>query len=274
MDAKVDLNRRRARLLVATAGGVVVAVVLAVLVVASLALGLGLPGVLVAVVVAAAVGAGSAVAAASGAAGSALAATGARPVSEGDEPRLHNLVEGLCVGIGLPKPDVRVVDDPAPNALAIGRDADSAAVVVTRGLLDDLTRVELEAVLAHELSRIRGGDIGPGSLAVTFLHGGGDGPAALPVRVAAPATRALVARLAPERSSSLTDRAAVQVTRYPPALVAALEKLRADPAEVAAPPALAHLWIEPPAVAVPPAVARVYEAPPPIDERIATLLEL
>ena len=69
--------------------------------------------------------------------------------------RLHNLVEGLCIAGGLPKPRLYVVDDPAPNAFATGRNPKHAAIAVTTGLLEKMNRVELEGVLAHELSHIQ-----------------------------------------------------------------------------------------------------------------------
>ncbi|MFM7392527.1 MAG: M48 family metalloprotease, partial [Actinomycetota bacterium] len=69
--------------------------------------------------------------------------------------RLHNLVEGLCIAGGLPKPRVYVINDPAPNAFATGRNPKNAAIAVTTGLLDKMNRVELEGVVAHELSHVK-----------------------------------------------------------------------------------------------------------------------
>ncbi|NLV55509.1 MAG: M48 family metalloprotease, partial [Acidimicrobiales bacterium] len=103
--------------------------------------------VLVAVLVALALGAAAVRLVGRGSASVALAATGARPVGADDEPRLHNLVDGLRVAMGVPEPSLWVVEDPSPNVLAVARNADESALVVTRGLLDGLTRVELEAVL-------------------------------------------------------------------------------------------------------------------------------
>ena len=111
-----------------------------------------------------------------------LAATGARAVGEDDEPRLHNLVEGLCVGVGLEAPQLWLVEDPAANALAVAQTVDDAHLVVTRGLLDRLSLVELEAVLAHELARIRRGEAIVGALAVPVLGSARRGDPALAVR--------------------------------------------------------------------------------------------
>jgi heat shock protein HtpX len=215
----------------------------------------------------------------------AVAAAAAGPVAEADEPRLHNLVEGLCVGIGLTPPTLWLVDDDAANALAVAQTVDDAHLVVTRGLLARLSLVELEAVLAHELARIRRGDAIVGALAVPVLGGfpalrgvgqvGGARIALWLPLLAAPITRALVGRGEPVEAWS--DIAAVEITRYPPGLTAALEKLAADttPVQVAS-PAVAHLWVHGPRPegSFGQARARVYEAPPPIGQRIEVLDEL
>jgi heat shock protein HtpX len=83
--------------------------------------------------------------------------------------RYHNLVEGLCIASGLPKPRLYVVDDDAPNAFATGRNPKHAAIAVTTGLLEKMNRVELEGVLAHELSHISNYDILVMTLAVTMV---------------------------------------------------------------------------------------------------------
>ena len=166
----------------------------------------------------------------------ALALSRARPVSPDEEPRYHNLVEGLCIAAGLPKPELYVIDDAAPNAFATGRNPDHAALVVTRGLLDKLSRVELEGVLAHELSHIRRGDILVTTLAVTLL---GLLPPALSTR--------LIGLTTSRRRESEADLSGVRLTRYPPGLIAALEKLRRDETVVRpVPRATAHLWLESP----------------------------
>ena len=92
-----------------------------------------------------------------------------QPADPEEYRRLHNLVEGLCIAGGLPKPGVYIVDDPAPNAFATGRNPKHAAIAVTTGLLEKLNRVELEGVIAHELSHIRNYDILVSTLAVTLV---------------------------------------------------------------------------------------------------------
>ena len=99
----------------------------------------------------------------------ALAVSRARPADEDQYKRLHNLVEGLCIAGGIPKPRVYIIDDPAPNAFATGRNPRHAAIAVTTGLLEMMNRVELEGVVAHELSHIRNYDILVSTLAVTLV---------------------------------------------------------------------------------------------------------
>src|SRR6478736_2489163 len=99
----------------------------------------------------------------------ALAASRAKPADPEVYRRLHNLVEGLCIAGGLPKPAVYVIDDPAPNAFATGRNPNHAAIAVTSGLLEKMNRVELEGVIAHELSHIRNYDILVSTITVTLI---------------------------------------------------------------------------------------------------------
>ena len=99
----------------------------------------------------------------------ALAASRAKPADETEYRRYHNLVEGLCIAAGLPKPRLYVVDDPAPNAFATGRNPKHAALAVTTGLLEKMNRVELEGVLAHELTHVKNYDILVTTVAVTAV---------------------------------------------------------------------------------------------------------
>ena len=99
----------------------------------------------------------------------ALAASRAKPADGPEYRRYHNLVEGLCIAAGLPKPRLYVVDDPAPNAFATGRNPKHAALAVTTGLLETMNRVELEGVIAHELSHVKNYDILVTTVAVTAV---------------------------------------------------------------------------------------------------------
>jgi len=163
----------------------------------------------------------------------------ARPASPDEEPRYHNLVEGLCVSAGLSKPDLYVIDDDGPNSFATGRNPAHAAIVVTTGLLRKLSRMELEGVLAHELSHIRTNDIRVMSLGTALVG--------LPLMPAGPlATRLLTALVGRARERD-ADLGGVRLTRYPPGLAAALEKVRRDgPPVLPASRATAHLWISSP----------------------------
>ncbi len=223
--------------------------------------------------------------------------------------RLHNLVEGLCIAGGLPKPGVYVIDDPAPNAFATGRNPRHAAIAVTSGLLDKLDRVELEGVIAHELSHIRNYDILVSTLAVTLVgavalitditirmmwwnggrerrdgdHGDNGNPLAIlgfVLLILAPiVARAMQATIS-RRRETLADVSACQLTRYPPGLISALEKLRDDTTVThSASTATAHLWIEQPMSGVGDhgrlgSIHKLFDTHPPLEERISLLREL
>ena len=98
-----------------------------------------------------------------------LASARARAVTPEDEPRLHNIVEGLAIAAGVPKPAVYVVPEQSPNAFATGRDPEHSSVAVTQGLLDTMNRVELEGVLGHEMSHVVDRDILYGTIVATVI---------------------------------------------------------------------------------------------------------
>ena len=238
----------------------------------------------------------------------ALAVSRAKPADPQQYQRLHNLVEGLCIAAGLPKPRVYIVDDPAPNAFATGRNPKHAAIAVTTGLLEKLNRVELEGVIAHELSHVRNYDILVSTLAVTLVgsialltnigmrmmwwNGGrvrrdgdrnGGNPLAilgLVLLIFAPIIAKLMQAAVSRRRETLADVSACQMTRYPPGLISALEKLRDDVTVThSATTATAHLWIEQPMSGVGDAgkfgrLNRMFDTHPPLEERIALLREL
>src|SRR6185369_4583155 len=89
----------------------------------------------------------------------AIASVGAVPAGENQYKELHRVVENLAITAGLPKPRVYIIDDPAPNAFATGRDKNHAVVAVTSGLLGILNKTELEGVIAHELSHVGNRDM-------------------------------------------------------------------------------------------------------------------
>ena len=163
-----------------------------------------------------------------------LAGGAAPSLSDRGPARLANLVESVAVAVGVPEPALRVVDDPAPNALVTGFDSRRTTLVVTSGLLEQLDRLALEAVVAQQLSIIRTGATHRRDLTVTVLGTAGRAIPGLRRR----ATEAA----AVERGA---DVAAVGVTRYPPGLLAALEAVAAGP-EVRSSPVIAPLWFVPP----------------------------
>jgi hypothetical protein len=98
-----------------------------------------------------------------------LASARARAVTAEDEPRLHNIVEGLAIAAGVPKPAIYVVPEQAPNAFATGRDPDHSSVAVTQGLLETMDRVELEGVIGHEMAHVVDRDILYGTIVATVI---------------------------------------------------------------------------------------------------------
>lgn len=141
-----------------------------------------------------------------------LRALGARDADEDAWPRPYNLVDGLCATMGLPPPALVVVDEHTPGAMAVATGASSATLVLTSGLLERLGPVELEGVLAHELSHVKHGDAAVSTVAAALLL-----PAA---RIGDPGE--LVHRLRGRGLELATDQRAVAVTRYPPGLRAGL----------------------------------------------------
>ncbi len=303
MYEQISSNKRRSVLLVLGFVALVVLVVMAV----DLLLGFGIGGLVVALVLA---GGGAAVSYWKSDA-IALAMSHAKPADPTTYARLHNLIEGLCIAAGLPKPRVYVIDDPAPNAFATGRNPRHASVAVTTGLMEKLNRIELEGVLAHELSHIKNYDILVSTLAVTLVgvvalladfslrflwwggprhrddnRQGGGGPAAVlavlgfVLLLVAPLVARLMQFSISRRREALADVSGVALTRYPPGLISALEKLKADTTVVhSSSRATAHLWVESPLARTPEEgrlsrLNRLFDTHPPLEERIQALKEL
>lgn len=162
---------------------------------------------------------------------SALAGLGARPMARGEHSRLENLVEGLCTTHGFNRPSLHVVETPAINAASAGRRRLAAHLILTRGALTELDRLELEAVVARQLCEIRRG------VAIETVR-------ASVARI--PVAGALAVRLAGgasghDRASDI-DIEAVRLTNYPPALASALSKAAAATG-LEASGAAGHLWL-------------------------------
>jgi Zn-dependent protease with chaperone function len=145
-----------------------------------------------------------------------LGILGARPSDEGQHPRVHNLVEGLCATMGLPRPTIYVIASPVPNALAVGREPRRAALVVTSGLEQTLTLVELEGVLAHELVHVKRRDTATAGAAVAVVA---------PLAAITGSGAGLVRSLVGAGREFVADQRAASVVRYPPGLGSALETM-------------------------------------------------
>jgi heat shock protein HtpX len=192
--------------------------------------------------------------------------TGSREIKKSDDPQLFNVVEELAISGGVPMPRVFVIDDPAMNAFATGRDPEHGIVAITSGLRRKLSRDELSGVIAHEISHIRHYDIRLGMLMATLagiivfasdagsraffysaLFGGGGrrggggrggGGGANPLVIVIIVVAVIFAILAPlcavavrfamsREREFLADAGAVELTRYPSGLIGALRKLGA-----------------------------------------------
>ncbi|MDQ4095452.1 MAG: M48 family metalloprotease [Actinomycetota bacterium] len=240
----------------------------------------------------------------------ALSMSRAVPADPERYQQLHNIVEGLSLAGGLPKPRVYVVNDDAPNAFATGRDPEHAAIAVTTGLLAKMKRDELEGVIAHELAHVKNRDTLVMTLAVTLVGviilladimlralwwGGGrdnnrSGGLGLPfaiigivLLVISPLIAQVMQMAISRQREFLADAEAINLTRYPPGLINALDKLRNDSTVVrTASRATAHLWIESPtqleahrgqkgASRGGTWLNRLFETHPPLDQRISAL---
>ena len=238
-----------------------------------------------------------------------LASTRAREVTPEEAPRLHNVVEGLAIAAGVPKPRVYVVPEQAPNAFATGRDPENASIAVTQGLLEMMNRVELEGVIGHEMSHIQDRDILLGTIVATvvgaavllaeffmrsFWWGGfrgrrgndsSGGILELVLLVVgfilialAPLAGQLIKLSVSRNREYLADAEGAMLTRYPPGLVSALQKIEAAPhAMRSANNATAHLWLEQPSRfpgKQTGTLERLFSTHPPIEERIHRLQEM
>jgi heat shock protein HtpX len=226
----------------------------------------------------------------------ALAMSRAREVSEQEAPGLHQMVSSLAGRAGLPRPRVYIIDDHTPNAFATGRDPQHAAVAVTSGLLQLLSRDELEGVLAHELAHVKNRDILISSMAavmagaISYLasmaqwamlfggmqrddeEGGGNMLAGLVMMIIAPLAATII-QLAISRSREFqADAGGAAICGRPQSLANALAKLeqgnRRHPMPVN--PATAQMYIVNPLSGG--TIAGLFATHPPIRERIARLL--
>lgn len=145
----------------------------------------------------------------------AILVIGARPLADGELPRLENLVDGLCPTFGVRRPTLMVLDDERANACSVGSGPDRGVLVVTSGVERVLDLIELEGVVAHELAHFKRSDVVVSSVAVAVLA---------PFTWLSGRDR-LLHRVLGSGREILADRVAVQAVRYPPGLRAALQTL-------------------------------------------------
>lgn len=228
----------------------------------------------------------------------------AKEIKHDDLPELFHIVENLCITAGLPMPRIFIIEDSSPNAFATGRDPEHAAIAVTTGLLQKLKKVELEGVIAHELSHIKNYDIRLMTIVVVLVgivalmsdwflrwtwwgesrkrdreEGGAQIQAilmliGLVLAILSPLIATLIQLSISRNREFLADADGALLTRYPEGLASALEKIAADsePLEVAN-KATAHLYIVNPlkgggAISW---FANLFNTHPPIEERIRRL---
>jgi heat shock protein HtpX len=224
----------------------------------------------------------------------ALSMSGAVEIQKSDNPRLYRIVENLSITTGTPMPKVYIVNDPAPNAFATGRDPEHAAVAATTGILELLDDSELEGVMAHEMGHVQNYDIRVSMIvfglvvAVGFisdialrftLFGGrrnnsGGNPIMIIVGLAAlvisPLVAAAVQASISRQREYLADATGALTTRHPDALASALQKL----SDYSRPmkkqnSTMAHMWISDPTK--PGIMDRLFSTHPPLAERITRL---
>jgi len=229
----------------------------------------------------------------------AIASVGAKPADENQYKELHRIVENLAITAGLPKPRVYLIEDPAPNAFATGRDKNHAVIAVTTGLLAMLDRSELEGVIAHELSHVGNRDILVMTVAVVLvgtisvianiflrmsMWGGGRGRdrngnaliaiATIAAMILAPLAAQLIQLAVSRRREFLADASGALLTRYPDGLASALAKIGSYAAPMQrASTTTAHLFISNPFGTHPAAqyMANLFSTHPPMQARIDAL---
>ncbi|MBX6334805.1 M48 family metallopeptidase [Candidatus Saccharibacteria bacterium] len=226
----------------------------------------------------------------------ATAMNGAREVTKKEEPRLYRIVENLAISTGMPMPKVYVIEDPALNAFATGRDPKHAVVAATRGLLNVMDDDELEAVMAHEMGHVKNYDIrvmmivfglvsAIGFIADIIMHmfwfNNNDNRPSHPLfivlgilaAILAPIVATLVQLAVSRRREYLADSTGALITRYPEGLARALEKIRDHgSATMRQNTATAHLFFANPLKGQ--SLAKLFSTHPPIEDRIKRLRKM
>lgn len=228
----------------------------------------------------------------------ALAVSRAQQVPRQKNLRLHRLMENLAITAGIPKPDIYIINDPAPNAFATGRDPQHAAIAVTQGLLDKLNKNELQGVISHEMAHIGNYDIRVMTMVVVLVgivallsdwflrwgfffggrrrEGGGQGQAmmmliAIVLAILAPISAYLIQLAISRKREYLADATGALMTRYPDGLASALLKISTDQHQLQVTnKATAHLYISNP-LKQDSWLNNLFSTHPPIEDRIKKL---
>lgn len=226
----------------------------------------------------------------------ATAMTGAKEIKKSDNPRLWRIVENLAIANGMQTPKIYIINDPAPNAFATGRDPKHAIVAASTGLLDIMNDQELEAVMAHELGHVKNYDIRVSMIAFGLVSAigilsdiilrmmwfGGNNRREIPPQfyiigiiaaIIAPIVASLIQLAISRQREYLADATGVMTTRYPEGLASALEKLKqyGRPMQKQS-SSTAHLFFSNPLK--PGFLASLFSTHPPLDDRIARIRNL
>lgn len=223
-----------------------------------------------------------------------LAVNGAKEIQKRDNPRLYRIVENLAITNGMPMPKVYIMEDPAPNAFATGRDPKHAAVCATTGLLDIMTDTELEGVMAHELGHVKNYDIRVSMYAFAlvavvsiladiilhmtlFSNRDNRNPIeyvlAIAAIIIAPLAATAIQLSISRRREYLADATGALTTRYPEGLASALEKIGQYGSTLQKQNAsTAHLFFANPLKKG--SLSGLFSTHPPIEERVKILREM
>lgn len=222
--------------------------------------------------------------------------SGAHFVTREEEKELYQLVENLCISIGLPQPKIHVIETDAMNAFATGRNPAHSSIAVTRGLLNTLNKNEIQGVLSHEMSHIKNYDILIATIVVVMVgvvqissdlflrsgnlfggkkrdsNGGGANPIfliiGLVLAILSPLIALVIQMAISRKREYLADADGALMTRYPEGLASALEKISANPYVKKSSSATAHMYIASPLRG---SFAGLFSTHPPMEKRIAAL---
>lgn len=233
----------------------------------------------------------------------ALSTSGAKEIQKNDNPYVWNMVENLAITAGLPMPRVHIIDSPALNAFATGRDPKHASIALTTGIIQALENEELEGVIAHELSHVQNYDIRVMTIVIVLVgaiallsdmlfhfrlfggrrsdddHGGSGQLGSIlaifgiVLIVLSPIIAELIKLAVSRRREYLADASGALLTRYPEGLARALEKISASATPLStASAATAHLFISNPLKGK--GMSNLFSTHPPIEDRIKKLREM